>query len=223
MSTGEIAVIFDMDGVLIDSVGRNWQVNNQVLANYGINVPDEKLHRYVGRTLSAQVQMLSEDFGKEIDEATFAEETRRVKETSKTKLEPMQGIVSLIGRLRDKDVKIGVGTSSDRVRTSQKLGSAGLADLFNEYEIVTQDDVPIHKPEPDVYLECAKRLGVKNEHCVVVEDAPAGIQAAHNAGMKCIAIRTPYVDLAQIEVADMVVDSADEITNEVIQGLTEGK
>lgn len=220
MNTNEIAVIFDMDGVLIDSVGLNWQAYNQVLAEYGIIVPTENLHRYVGRTLTSQVRMLSEDFGQEIDEARFADESAKAKETLMANLQPMQGVTVLLERLRSSEVKVGIGTSSDRASTSQKLGTAGLSGFFEVSGVITQDDVTVHKPEPDVYLECAKRLGVKSKHCIVIEDAPAGIEAAHNAGMKCIAIRTPYVDSAQLEIADLVVNSADEITDEVIKELS---
>lgn len=73
--------------------------------------------------------------------------------------------------------------------------------------IITADDVAKHKPAPDVYLQAADKLGVSFKDCIVFEDAPSGIKAAKNAGMKYIAVRTPYVDLSYLTEADLIVES----------------
>jgi beta-phosphoglucomutase-like phosphatase (HAD superfamily) len=112
-----------------------------------------------------------------------------------------------------------VATSSTTTLANERLELAGLLDYFPQ--LVTADHVTKHKPDPAVYLEAAKDLGMQPKQCLVFEDAPAGVQAAKAAGMKCIAISSPYVDVQQLEQADMVVKSMKEVDMHTIQALLE--
>ena len=209
------AVIFDMDGVLIDSVGMNWQSYNAVLkGDYGVEVATNDIHKYVGRTLIDQIDMLNADYNINIDEDSFTTKTNEIKKEMFKSLQPMLGVKELLESLRANGIPVAVGTSSNLEITEDKLRVTGLLEYFDA--IVTSDHVSKHKPEPDVYLECAKQLGVKAKDCIVIEDAPAGIDSARAAGMKCLAVETPYVDTEQLRKADRVVDSLESISFETI-------
>jgi HAD superfamily hydrolase (TIGR01509 family) len=212
------AVIFDMDGVLIDSVGMNWQSYNAVLkADYNVVVEPTDIHKYVGRTLKDQVDMLSADYKINIDGDSFTAKTNEIKKELLKSLQPMPGVKVLLDDLRKNNIPIAVGTSAPLEVTEDKLRTTGLLEYFDV--IVTSDHVSKHKPEPDVYLECAKQLGIEPKYCVVVEDAPAGVESAHAANMKCLAIITPYVDLQQLRIADMTVESLETVNLEKLAAL----
>ena len=107
-----------------------------------------------------------------------------------------------------------VATSSTTALAKKRLELASLLDYFPK--LVTADHVTKHKPDPAVYLEAAKTLGIDPAKCLVFEDAPAGVQAAKAAGMKCIAVSSPYVDAKQLAQADRVVASLKEVDVNVI-------
>ena len=208
------AAIFDMDGVLVDTVALNWQANNQALAPYGIHVEDSQLKRYVGRTLKDQVQQLSTDYGVQLDYETFNTEATVIKFRLMAHLTPKEGVIDLLQLLKSQGIPLGVATSNSRENTEHRLGGAGLLDFFDV--VVTEDDVTTHKPDPEVYLKTAELLGVKPDDCLVFEDAPSGVASAKAAYMGCIAVRTTQVKDADIASADKIVDSLAEVDQSVI-------
>lgn len=194
-----------MDGVLIDSVGLNWESYNQVLAQYGVQVPVEDIHKYMGKTLTDQIGELNRDYSIAIDVDHFARQTNQIKKELFSHTKPLSGVLDFLEILKNNNVATAVGTSNDRDTTKDRLMTAGLAGYFDH--IITSDDVTNHKPHPDVYIECAKRLQAPPTQCIVVEDAPVGVQAAHNAGMVCIATASPYTQASQLEDAEMYVQT----------------
>ena len=212
------AIIFDLDGVLVDSVGLNWTAYNQVLnSDYGVNVAKKDLYKYVGLTLTTQVELLSKDFKINIDKEDFANKTYRIKNELFKNIEPMPGVVNLLKGLKNNNFKIAIGTSSSMEQAKLKLTNAGILSYFNT--IITEDDVDDPKPSPDVYLKCAIKLGVVPRECIVFEDAPNGIASAHSAHMKCIAIKTPYVAPENLNKADLIVENLTEVDLSVIAKL----
>jgi HAD superfamily hydrolase (TIGR01509 family) len=213
----DIAVIFDMDGVLIDSVALNWQAYNEVLANYGVHVADEELHRYVGRTLAHQVEMLNKDYGLGLDALDFQDATDKVKLDLFAHIEPKPGVVDLLKDLRERNIPIAVGSSATTALVKSRLTTAGIFDLFDA--IVTEEDVSTHKPNPEVFLAAAEKLGVEAAKSVVIEDAPVGVEAAKNAEMKSCAVLTPYVLKEQLGNADLVVSSLEDVKANDLEAL----
>lgn len=194
-----------MDGVLIDSVGMNWESYNQVLAQYGVHVPIEDIHKYMGKTLIDQIGELNRDYFTTIDVDHFASQTNAIKKELFSHIKPLPGVIDFLEMLKSHNVATAVGTSNDRRTTTDRLMTAGLAGYFDH--IITSDDVTNHKPHPDVYIECAERLQALPSQCIVVEDALVGVQAAHNAGMVCIATASPYTQASQLEEAEMYVQT----------------
>ena len=214
----KIAILFDMDGVLIDTVGINWQANNAILKqDYGIEITKNELHRYLGIATKEQLEMISDDYDIDIDINSFITKTNLFKNNNLKPTQAMQGVKTLLNELHNNNIPVAVGTSTDRDVAKQRLKSAGLLEYFEI--IIAGDDVSRHKPEPDVYLECAKQLGVEARQCVVIEDAPAGIRSAHAASMKCLAVKTIFTSTEQLDEADMLVDSLDNVNISTLRSL----
>jgi len=201
----DLAVIFDMDGVLIDSVALNWQAYNQILAEYDVHVPSSELHHYVGRPLVQQLQMLNKRYSLQLATLDFQDKADAIRVELFAKIRPKPGVGTLLRELRKHNVPIAVGSSATAALVKNRLTTAGIYNLFDV--VVTQEDVSVHKPHPEVFLAAAEKLGVNPDKCVVIEDAPVGIEAAKNARMKCCAVMTPYISEELLADADLVVAS----------------
>jgi HAD superfamily hydrolase (TIGR01509 family) len=116
----------------------------------------------------------------------------------------------LLKRLRDHGCRLALASSGDRVKVAFGMQALELHCIFET--VVTGDDVSHSKPDPEIYLTAAQRLGVPPAACVAIEDAPAGVEAAKRAGMRCIAV-TNSVAREQLRKADLIVDSlADDLS-----------
>ncbi|MFZ1257983.1 MAG: HAD family phosphatase [Candidatus Saccharimonas sp.] len=213
------AVIFDMDGVLIDSVRFHWQAMNQVLAKYNIHIENSELRHYIGQSVIHQLNQISEKFNTPLDVSTIVEELKPIKEKLQRGIQPKEGVEQLIELLHHNNVPIAIGTSSTTADTERKLTDAG---IFHNFEIlVTHDDVTKHKPDPAVYLAAAEKLYMQPSQCVVIEDAPSGVEAAKRAGMKCIAVLAPHTSKEDLKDADDIVHSLQDIDIKLITNLLE--
>ncbi len=200
-----LAVIFDMDGVLIDSVKYHWQAMNQVLAKYNIHIEDDQLRNYIGQSVIHQLNQISEKFHTPLDIDLIVEELKPIKKALQEGIQPKEGVKELLQLLHENNVPVAVGTSSTTEDTTRKLTDAGILNDFPE--LVTHDDVSEHKPNPAVYLMAAEKVHMEPSHCIVIEDAPSGIEAAKRAGMKCIAVLAPYTNTDDLSAADVTVNS----------------
>ncbi|MFO0887005.1 MAG: HAD family phosphatase [Candidatus Saccharimonadales bacterium] len=211
------AVIFDMDGVLIDSVKYHWQAMNQVLAKYNIHIEDSERRHYIGQSVIHQLNQISEKFQTTLNIDTIIEELKPIKEDLQKGIQPKEGVEQLIGLLHENGIPIAIGTSSTTADTERKLTDAG---IFHNFEtLVTHDDITKHKPDPTVYLAAAKKLHIQPSQCIVIEDAPSGIEAAKRAGMKCIAITAVYTTDDDLNGADIIVHSLLEVDLKLLDNL----
>ncbi len=217
MTSQPFAVIFDMDGVLIDTVQLNWQAHNEFLARYDVHISGDQLADYVGRALDDQVAMINQRYDLAIKTAEFEAAIASVEDRLHTHVKPKPGVIQLIQELNRLEVPIAVGTSTPRAAALKRLKTAGLLHYFDI--IVTRDEVENHKPDPSVYLYAAKQLKQQPKTCVVIEDAPSGLAAAHNAAMKCCVVEVPYVPVQAVYEADLVVTSLEEVTPQGLERL----
>ncbi|MBP7807541.1 HAD family phosphatase [Candidatus Saccharibacteria bacterium] len=217
MSNDTTAVIFDMDGVLVDSVPYNWQAVNEVLARYGIHIADQDLRKYIGRSFRSILNELSADNGLSLEYDEINPAITEIKQKLMANLPPKEGVVELLELLQANSIPFAVATSSAQAEAERKLSTAGILDYFRV--VITEEDVSTHKPNPAVYLKAAQLLGVSPERCVVFEDSPAGIQAANQAGTKCIAIKTPYTNADDLSEATVSVTSLADVTIKFIKSL----
>jgi beta-phosphoglucomutase len=216
------AVILDMDGVVLDSMPihlRTWQ---QTLAPLGIDLSADDLYPLEGVPTEGTAQRLTERF---LGRACSAEEARQLAETKRAlfrqQFEPVTvpGIVPLLYDLRGRGFSLGLVTGSARSVVDGSLVPTGLADLFDV--MVTGDQVSEGKPDPEPYRLAAEGLGLPPADCLVVENAPPGIQSATEAGMLCVAVETT-LPAERLAGADRVFGDAQALRTWLLSRWAEG-
>jgi len=186
------AVLFDMDGVLVDSEEYICQAAIEMFKEKGLNVEPEDFLPFVGsgenRYIGGVAEKYDHPLNLERDKARTYEIYAGI---VAHKLEPLNGVLDFIDLCKESGLKIAVATSADEVKMNVNLEEIGIpAESFDT--TVNGLEIERKKPFPDIYLKAARLLDVHPDECLVVEDAPNGIKAAKSAGMKCLAVATSF-------------------------------
>ena len=196
------AVVFDLDGTLVDSEPRSHAAWRYVLEARGV-MPDEALIRsFVGRRGRDVLTLLADRLPGHDPGALMAEAAAHVNAPGRPPLAPMPGAVELVRDIHAHGLPLGLVTSAGRRYAERMLTQLGLRDLFGV--IVAAEDVAVGKPDPEGYARACRVLGVTAAACVAFEDAPAGIAAVKAAGMYCVAVATTH-EPGDLSAADRVV------------------
>jgi HAD superfamily hydrolase (TIGR01509 family) len=209
------AVVFDLDGVIVDSE-HVWDEVREALAR-------ERGGRWHERAQADMMGMSSPEWSRymhdviglrESPKEINAEVVRRMQERYATELPVLPGALDAVRRLAGA-FRLGVASSSNRPIIDAVLSAAGLADVFAA--TVSSEEVPRGKPAPDVYLEAARRLGVEPDRAAAIEDSASGIRSAHAAGLRVIAIPNARYPPAKeaLALADTVIPSISDLTPEL--------
>ena len=179
-------VLFDCDGVLVDSERITVAVEARLLTSLGWPMsPEEVVRRWMGRTGSAQVAEVAERLGPRAAARYDAESTAEVHRAFATELTEVEGISALVDTLEAAGAKTCVASSGTHARMAATLGITGLRDRFDG-RIFSATEVAHGKPAPDLFLHAARRMGVRPADCVVIEDSPFGVRAGVAAGMRVL-------------------------------------
>jgi len=190
-STARIdAFIFDIDGTIIDSMPYHNASWPAMLERHGFGDRHVELVRNsAGRT---GVELMREIFGPELPldraHALVEEKESLYRELFRPHFREVPGFAAFARAAREHGLKIGLGTAGDANNIAFALEGLAMEGFFDA--AVGAPDVARGKPEPDIFLEAARRMGVAPQHCVVFEDAPLGIEAARRAGMRAVALTT---------------------------------
>ena len=206
-------VIFDMDGVLVDSEEFICKASIQMFAEHGVVVQPEDFVPFIGAGEDRFLGGPAEKVGFPIDiERDKARAYAIYADIVKGRLRPLDGVHEFIAKCRGRGLKLGLATSADEVKMLINLQEIGLsAHTFDA--AVNGLDVVKKKPDPEIFLEAAKRLATPPEHCLVVEDAVNGVAAARAAGARCLALMTSFSQnqLARADwFANTLADAPDE-------------
>lgn len=183
------AVIFDMDGVLVDGEPLHFRAVNALLGEEGRSITLEQYKPYMGT--KSGWQELIRDFGLARPYEHYAGRYPGILlERYRDEAAALPGAVDFVRKLRIAGVPLAVASSSIKPWVEAALARIGLGDAFDV--MVTGSDVSEGKPDPAIYLLAAGRIGFPPRDCLAIEDAPAGIESAHAAGMTCWAVRTEY-------------------------------
>ncbi|MDV7270039.1 HAD family hydrolase [Thioclava sp. A2] len=176
-------VIFDCDGVLVDSEPLSLAVLREVVSEAGCTLPEDwAWDRLLGRSISTVIAAIHDDFGFELGEAHLAQIRARLLARFRAELGAIPGVAEVISTL---PAPVCVASSSQPERIACSLKVTGLEALFGRH-VFSATMVENGKPAPDLFLLAAQEMGVAPEDCVVIEDSIAGIQAAKAAGMRVI-------------------------------------
>ncbi|MBI4392873.1 MAG: HAD family phosphatase [Euryarchaeota archaeon] len=182
------AVIFDFDGVLIDSMTQHWRAYHATLMPFGIDLPRDEIFRREGGRSTTIIRDILEKSGQRVSDAQVtmlaAEKNRLFRSYGAPRLSA--GAEELVAFVKGRGVKVGLATGT--TMENLRFLMPGTIHFFDA--IYSADDKGPEKPDPAPYLETAKRLGVAPNECLVVENAPYGVQSALAAGCKTIAVAT---------------------------------
>jgi HAD superfamily hydrolase (TIGR01509 family) len=205
-------VIFDHDGVLVDSEVIAMDLLAALATVHGRPMStQDAFDRYLGTSFDYVLDDVSAT-GASLDrEALRTQFHADLFEGFRTRLEPIPGMPDLLAALTDAGRPIAIASSGSRERVTLGITSTGIAPFFRDCIITTAEDAERGKPEPDLFLVTAERASVSPADCIVIEDSPFGVEAAHRAGMQVIglAYRTPADRLAD---AHHVVTDPRELT-----------
>ena len=208
------AVIFDMDGVISDTEKFHLFIDEKLIREHGIELRVGELKRYSGVLANEIFKDVFDRAGKTVNVEKISDEKwEQLNEYAKGKINPIEGVVELIKALKDMNFKLVVASSSRQDFIKLVLSELNIREFFDS--ISSGYEVNLGKPNPAVFLLAAKKLGVQPQECVVIEDAPNGVRAAKNAGMKCIAITTNHAR-EELREADKIIDSFGELSPDEI-------
>ncbi len=209
------AVLWDMDGTLIDSSEFHWLSWRDALAAEGYNLTHEQFLASFGQRNDAILRgYFGEDMPlNEIERISEAKEVGYRKLVRKHGIDLLPGVERWLRDLKQAGWRQAVASSAPRPNLETIIDVLNIGDCFDA--LVTAEDVQHGKPAPDVFLKAADQVGVPPESCIVVEDAPAGIEAARRAGMRAIGVRSSHGNLQ----ADQVVQSLADLPEDAFDRL----
>jgi HAD superfamily hydrolase (TIGR01509 family) len=214
------AVIFDLDGLMIDSEPIQSKAYEQILEQYNKQPILNKLGvvHSVGIKERKNWEILKKKYDLEEDTEILMEKRSKVYlDLLKRNIKPMKGLKEVITLLKKNNIKLAVASSSVIKHIDVVLLGLEIKEQFDV--IMSAQFVRKGKPFPDIDLEAAKKLGVNPENCLVLEDAQSGVEAGKNAGMKVIAISNKFTKNHDLSKADLILNSLEEINLEIINSL----
>jgi len=205
------AVIFDMDGVLVDSEPVINAASILGLAEYGVHAQPEDFIPFIGTGEDRYIGGVAEKYGFKYQPEMKARVYEIYLEIVSEKLKVFDGTLDLLSNLQNNGIPMALASSADRLKIEANLRVAGI-DFSYFSAVISGEDVSKKKPSPDIYLAAANRIGIPPEQCIVIEDAVNGIQAAKAAGMKCIAVASSFKkNVLRKENPDFLCDSICEV------------
>lgn len=201
------AVIFDMDGTIIDSMPAHLRSWKEFMQRNGVEMSDEAFAAINHGTLyDIMPRIFGAGISKQDAYRRGMEKEALYREMYGPDIRPLDGLLSFIQHLKEQQIKIGLATAADHTNVDFTIDALGLQQAFDV--IVTSDEIPEGKPSPAVYVEAARQLNVAPDRCFVFEDTPTGLEAAKRAGMHYAAIATGLsaAQLRQYEPAIILAD-----------------
>ena len=215
------AVIWDMDGVMVDSAPYHLKAWQEAFKKRGINFSQEDFRKTFGQRNDTIIRaILGREAGRREIEAIGREKEASFRQKIGREVTALPGVVALMQSLKASSFRMAVASSAPLENIELIMRGLGVTDCCQV--IISEKDVTRGKPDPQAFLLAATRLGVRPENCLVIEDAVAGVAAAKRAGMACIAISNSH-PAQSLAPADLVVDSLKKVSAKEIEGLINKK
>ena len=205
------AVIFDVDGTLLDTERIYMKAWKEAAAEAGYVMPDSVLQKTRAVNTKGAARIFEEEIGNGFSYQAVRPIRVRIAEEIIRRESPIlkPGVLELLAFLEEKGIRLSVASSTNQQGTREHLAESRILDRFEV--VVGGDMVTNGKPHPDIFLKAAETLGLAPEACIVVEDSPAGIRAAHAAGMKAVLVPD------QAAITQEIIDMADVVLNSLLE------
>lgn len=211
------AVIFDMDGVIVDTNPFHKETINQFCKKYGFHLTDEELRTKIyGRTNREWITNLFGTLTAEQLEAYAFEKEQLFRDVYAQHIKPVEGLIAFLNMLEQNNIPRSIATSAPRANVDFVLKGTGIGKYF---EVILDESMVTHgKPHPEIYSKSAKALNLPNAQCIVMEDSLSGIQAGKAAGSKVIGITTTHTP-EEMKDTDLVIDNFNTLTVDQLESL----
>ena len=216
------AIIYDLDDLMVNSDPLHVQTDELLLEEHGhkfAELPKELRSGFIGMRVTDILKEIVKYLNLNVDlDSLYQKRTEIFLKLVKEKLEAMPGLNESLELFKTNGFKIALASSGAKEYINLVLDKFNIKKIFDV--IVSGDDVKSGKPHPETYLITSEKLGVKPKKCLVLEDSTKGIESAKSAGCKCIAIINPYTPTQDNSKADIVLNSLNEITLDMVNSLT---
>jgi beta-phosphoglucomutase family hydrolase len=214
----KLGAIFDWDGVIIDSSSHHEESWERLAKETGFTLPEGHFKKGFGMKNDFIIPNLLNWSNRpdEIQRLSLRKEELYREILLEWGIRPLPGVAEWLAELRQREIRCAIGSSTDRLNIDTSLRVLGFEKCFAT--IVSAEDVSHGKPDPEVFLTAAERIGFDPGHCVVFEDALVGIEAAHRGGMKVIAVATTN-RIEALKAADLAVHRLDELSVDQVAAL----
>jgi beta-phosphoglucomutase len=208
-------VLFDMDGVLIDSEEFICKAAIEMFREYGITAREDDFKPFVGMGENIYLGGVAEKYNLKFNINEAKARTYVIYESiTVDQLHPLPGALELVDYCRGKNLKLALATSADFIKMEINLKAMGLS--VNSFDSTINGlEVERKKPFPDIYIKAAENVGLKPDECLVVEDAISGVRAAKAAGCRCLAVTISF-DRNALAEADWICDSLLNVPEEAL-------
>lgn len=203
------AVLWDLDGVIADTWIHHYRAWVDVFGKKGKTYTRDQFMGHFGQRHDTIIHSILGEVSREEFDAITDEKQKNYRSRVAGNIVPMPGAIELIKALRRNGIKTAIASSAPPENVDIIVRGLGIEDCFDACAMGTE--VAEGKPSPQVFLLAAEKLGVSTGGCVVIEDAIAGVAAAKNAGMKCVAVTNSH-PAEKLKKADLVIDTLEQVT-----------
>ncbi len=213
------AVIFDMDGVIIDSEPMHVKIETNLFEKLGVEIQKSDHESYIGMPIEDLWTKVKNDFNLTNDVEELMENHRQeiYNYMSSTDLPVLPNVKKIITEVHEQNLKLAVASSSPKEIINLVVERLELKNSFNF--LISGEEVTKGKPDPEIFIEAAKQLSVSPEECLVIEDSKNGVIAAKESGMKCIGFQNINSGSQDLSKADDIIDSMEKLTLTRIKNL----
>ena len=206
------AILFDFDGVIVDSEPLHFEAHKKALVDFGVDLTfDDYMDFGVSKGDNNLYEKVAQKYGVKIDKEVISKTKKQIyREIFDEKAELIPGILESLEKFSEK-YDLAIVSSGVKSSIEYAIDKFNIGKYFKF--VITGDDVERVKPFPDVYLKAIELLGHKKEDCVAIEDSETGLEAAKNAGIKCIAISNEFTRNQDFSRADMLLSSTKDLKN----------
>lgn len=210
------AIIFDMDGVLINTEPFHYEIWRKTLKKRGLEIDYEHYKGCIGSTVGYLLDIIKDAYGVDFHgDEELIQEMRAVKDrmVEESGIPRIPGVPEMLRRIRGKGYIMAVASSSPQIYIERQMKELGVEDCFDL--LFSGERVENPKPAPDTFLRVAEKLGVKPQECLVVEDSSNGCKAAKAAGMFCVGYYNPDSGDQDLSMADAVITDYDMLDGNI--------